>query len=354
MNKLTILNVPIEPLEERYSIQWDKWFKKAFQNYSEEHDLEILTIYGKGSQGKINQGSFLDVIDTNIYKNEQTNRIIEYIRNNQEKEIVLFFHDLWFPGIINIAYVIYGLGLKKTIKICGCLHAGSYDTEDFLSKKGMSPWAISFENSLFTIIDLIFVATEFHKNLILCERNVDYNKIKVTGFPIFQSEFVEDSLEEKDNIIVFPHRLDTEKCPEMFDTLKKEMQSEFPDWIFLKSKECTSSKKEYYQLLAKSKIAVSFARQETWGIAMQEAVFHDVIPIVPNRLSYPELYSAPFVYDGQGTLSIQNVKKLLRCIIFKYDIYKSFLVFNKNRLIVSGETAINHMIEEILLLCRYV
>lgn len=352
MNRLTILNVPIEPLEERYSIQWDKWFKKAFQNYSEECDLEILTIYGKGSQGKINQGSFLDVIDTNIYKNEQTNRIIEYIRNNQEKEIVLFFHDLWFPGIINIAYVIYGLGLKKTIKICGCLHAGSYDTEDFLSKKGMSPWAISFENSLFTIIDLIFVATEFHKNLILCERKVDYNKIKVTGFPIFPTEFVKDSLEEKKNIIVFPHRLDSEKCPEMFDKLKAVLQPLYPNWEFLKSKECTSSKKEYYQLLAKSKIAVSFARQETWGIAMQEAVFHDVIPIVPNRLSYPELYSPAFVYDT--THDVYYAGKLIKSVIYEYEKYKTFLKFNKNSLMVAGDNAIKLMLEQILLFCRNV
>jgi glycosyltransferase involved in cell wall biosynthesis len=352
MNKITILNIPIEPLEERYSIQWDIWFGNYFKSFSRKKsfNLEVETIYGNSSQGKITQGSFLDVVDTNIYKNEQTNKIIEYIKNNQEKEIVLFFHDLWFPGIINIAYVIYGLGLEKSVKICGCLHAGSYDCEDFLSKKGMTVWAHYFEDSLFQIIDLVFVATGFHKNLILNKRNIDSNKIKVTGFPIFPEEFVNDFLEEKENIIVFPHRLDSEKCPEMFDELSSILQPIYPNWKFLKSKECTSSKKEYYQLLAKSKIAVSFAKQETWGIAMQEAVFHDVIPIVPDKLSYPELYSPAFVYNANS--SVMNAIKLIKSVIYEYDKYRIFLRFNKNSLMVAGDNAIKLMLEQILLFCR--
>jgi hypothetical protein len=57
-------------------------------------------------------------------------------------------------------------------------------------------------------------------------------------------------------------------------------------WII--SKEVCKSKAEYYELLSRSKVAFSSASQETFGIAMQEAVNMGAWPIAPNKLSYPE------------------------------------------------------------------
>ena len=46
----------------------------------------------------------------------------------------------------------------------------------------------------------------------------------------------------KENLIVFPHRLDKEKCPEVFDSLAKQL----PEYKFVKTLEVTKNKKEYY------------------------------------------------------------------------------------------------------------
>ncbi len=43
-------------------------------------------------------------------------------------------------------------------------------------------------------------------------------------------------------------------------------------------------------MLAKSKFSVSFSKQETFGISMMESAFSGCIPIVPDDLSYKELY----------------------------------------------------------------
>jgi len=286
---MKILNIPIEPLEERYSVQWDRWSKEEFA----AANLDFTTIYGGESlSGKINRGSFLDVIETNSYKTEQLQYIINFLSNYDDKEpLVLFFHDLWFPGLANIAYIRDGLMLKN-LYITGCLHAGSYDAYDFLNKQQMTPWAHSLENSMFEIVDQIYVATNYHKELICSKRTVDKDKIHVTGFPLYP-DFVPITL-TKQNIIVFPHRLDSEKQPELFTTMCREVGR----WNWLKSKEYASNKEEYYELLNLSKIAVSFALQETWGIAMQEAVLCGCIPLCPNRLSYPELYEEEFLFDN--------------------------------------------------------
>lgn len=92
---MKIINIPIEPLEERYSVQWDIWFKKQF----EEAGLDFTTVYGTGTKGKIIHGSFLDVLETNIYKTSQLQNILKMLLDcSSEEPVILFFHDLWFPG----------------------------------------------------------------------------------------------------------------------------------------------------------------------------------------------------------------------------------------------------------------
>jgi len=292
---MKIINIPIEPLEERYSIQWDKWFKEQFA----ENKLNVQTVYGTKTKGKIIHGSFLDVLETNLYKTSQLQKIIKILHEYDNKEpLVLFFHDLWFPGLANIAYIRDGMHLKN-LYICGCLHAGSYDPYDFLNKQQMTPWAHLLEESMFEIVDMIFVATYFHAEMLHKRRKVPNSIIHVTGFPLYP-DFVQQTT--KEGIILFPHRLDSEKQPDLFDALK---QMSFPyslHWTWIKTKDVAKTKEEYYTLLNKSRFAISFALQETWGIAMQEAVLCGCFPIVPRRLSYPELYIDPFLYDSVGEI----------------------------------------------------
>lgn len=287
-----ILNIPIEPIEERYSKQWDQWFKEQLN----ESEFEFATIYGDSTSGKINQGAFLDIVETNQYKLSQLKPLINIVSRwfDSDEPLILFFHDLWFPGLETIAYVRDGLGIKN-LRICGCLHAGSYDPYDFLSQRGMSGWAQKMEEGWFDgIVDRIFVATQFHKDLLTSTRQItNPERIQVTGFPIYPN-FV-NPRSSKENIVVFPHRLDPEKQPHLFDQLAAELDNS--NWEFIKTKDVCHTKAEYYELLNKSKIALSFALQETWGIAMQEAVLCGNTPICSNRLSYPELFNPDFVYN---------------------------------------------------------
>ncbi|MBU0729533.1 MAG: DUF3524 domain-containing protein [Proteobacteria bacterium] len=58
------------------------------------------------------------------------------------------------------------------------------------------------------------------------------------------------------------------------------------------------SRKEYVELLRHSDIVVSTANHEFFGIAVIEAVRAGCRPLLPGRLSYPELFPAEFLYDA--------------------------------------------------------
>ncbi len=335
---MRVLFFPIEPLEERYSADWYKWFVSEFEKYKIDfHVFDPIPL-----SDKITSGSFLDVCGTNWYKAIQIKRFSEFVYKGHVKDgDVVFLMDAWFPGLESIAYIRDALNLK--FRICGIFHAGTYDPYDFLTKKGMGHWGKPLEESWFRILDKIFVATKFHKRLLMKTREIDPKKIVVTGLPTMLYPSLIDN-ENKENIIVFPHRLDSEKNPDMFSLLKESGIGEMlrkAGWKFIFSKKATKSKKEYYDLLWKSKISVSFADQETFGIAMIESVMNGCFPVVPDKLSYTELYHPIFHYHSFSD-AIELVQKMT-------DHPKDFKVeFEKtrSRLFRITQEAIPKMIEE--------
>jgi len=294
-------NVPIETLDIRYTKQWNVWIPEYFRSIG----LDYETIYGDELvYNKIENGSFLDVVGTNYFKASQLQKICQLIQDGKVKENdVFFFHDLWFPGLEMLAYIRDGLGLK--FKIAGIFHAGTWNPCDFTTVKGMERWARHIETGWLSLglIDVAFVATEVHKEFIVNNRNVTPDKIVVSGLPLYDE--VSPCTKEKENICVFPHRLFQDKHPELFDKLANTLKAtkEFRDWQFIKTQDQKLTKEEYYDLLRRSKIAVSFADHENWGIAMQEAAFAGCIPFVPNKRSYPELFPDLFLYTNSDFLN---------------------------------------------------
>ncbi|MBU0778305.1 hypothetical protein KKH23_10060 [Patescibacteria group bacterium] len=330
---MKIWNVPIESLEERYSKSWNAWFPSVF----DFHEIVFETIYPMPLSDKIRDGAFLDICGTNYFKASQLAILMKKIYDGEiVRGDIIFLQDLWFPGLEMLQYCRQGLPLD--FKICGILHAGTYDPFDFLSKCGMGAWGKNLENCWFNFVDKIFVATQFHKMLIHSHREIIPSKIAETGLPIYNEQQPFDMM-EKENIVVFPHRLDSEKNPQMFDRLAR--KAETPGWQFIKTKDVCKTKKEYYDLLNRAKIAISFADQETWGIAQQEAIFAGCFPVVPNKLSYRELYSDRFKYDF-FTDAVLLTKHLMSP---NKEDYEEFWR-NREQLLDKGRQAILNIIHE--------
>jgi len=309
---MTVHIIPIEPLEERYSAQWLKWFASEVQTmpllpYSICDPSDYLTT-GIGST--IKHGQFLDIIDTCQYKSKQLSILIDKMKFGRVVNGDTFlFLDGWFPGVELVAYIRDGLGLK--VKFVALFHAGTYDPADFLTQKGMEVWGKHLENSWFALYDKIIVATQYHKDLLIKTRKIDPQKISVVFFPM-KLDWL-PALTPRNNLqVVFPHRLAPEKQPELFKELE-ELNTD-QQLTFVCTKRITSSKKRYWEILRQSTFAVSTALQETWGIAMIESVLAGCIPIVPDRLSYSELYPSIFKYPGTKVDNVVELKYKLDCL----------------------------------------
>jgi hypothetical protein len=135
--------------------------------------------------------------------------------------------------------------------------------------------------------------------------------IKIVGWPM---EYLEQALSpyaetEKKDKIIFPHRLAPEKQLEIF----KDLANEMPEYEWFVAQEQKLSKEEYHQHLAESKIAFSANLQETLGISMYEAALVGTFPLVPDRLSYTEMWpnSYPSIWTKDWDSYLENKDKLI-------------------------------------------
>jgi glycosyltransferase involved in cell wall biosynthesis len=99
------------------------------------------------------------------------------------------------------------------------------------------------------------------------------------------------------------------KTPPIFEKARQEFSDELIAFGYIDSKE------EYIALLKKGSIVVSTSIQENFGISVIEAARMGCIPLLPNRLSYPEImpeeYHNEVLYSDINELVTKLEKRLL-------------------------------------------
>jgi glycosyltransferase involved in cell wall biosynthesis len=127
-------------------------------------------------------------------------------------------------------------------------------------------------------------------------------------------------------VVLWNHRWEYDKDPEAFFGALAEVAAEGIDFrlvvageryqtvppVFEKARHDfadrllwfgTAPADEYPGLLRRADVVVSTARHEFFGVAVLEAVTAGALPLLPRRLSYPELVPAadPYLYDDDTT-----------------------------------------------------
>lgn len=303
--------VDIEAVETRYTAQWKNHVPKLLAEAA--HYVQIID-GPTDIPSATTPGAFLNFGGTNIYKSRQVEQIGRlFCAGAIKPDDHFIFTDAWHPGIINLKYMSELLNIP--VKIHALWHAGSYDPQDFLGRLiGDAPWVRHAEKSFFHAIDHNYFATDFHiklfeKNLFDANLSTSYanktsNKVIRTGWPM---EYMQDILTpyknmEKRDLILFPHRIAPEKQVEIFRDLKEQL----PEFEFIVCQDQELTKNEYHNLLGEAKIVFSASLQETLGIGCYEGAVVDAIPMVPDRLSYSEMYHEGFRYPSRWTESFES------------------------------------------------
>lgn len=148
--------------------------------------------------------------------------------------------------------------------------------------------------------------------------------------------------------IVWPHRWEHDKCPEIFfkclQRLRTDPNSKFlvsvlgesftevPEVFRQMEEELRSggellhfgrldSKDEYFQVLRDSDVVVSTADHEFFGVAMIEAAACGCYPVAPNRLVYPEILGSVGAANSDHLYNTEEqLHKILRGLCRRPDL----------------------------------
>ncbi len=327
--------VDLEAVETRYTGQWKTHVPELLRKAG--HNVQVIS-GPTDIPSATTPGAFLNFGGTNIYKSRQVEEFSRLFCSGAIRPGDHFlFTDAWHPGIVNLKYMSELLGIP--VKIHALWHAGSYDPQDFLGRLiGNAKWVRHAEKSFFHAINYNYFATDFHiemfgMNLLGFDREtLDHTYIKDekiirSGWPM---EYMDSTLDmyknmPKRDLILFPHRIAPEKQVEIFRDLKQYL----PKYEFIVCQDQQLTKNEYHNLLGEAKLVFSANLQETLGISCYEGALVDAIPMVPDRLSYSEMYYDTFKYPSEWTESYQSYEAyrpyLCKAIIEHMDNYETRL-----------------------------
>ncbi|GBE04190.1 MAG TPA: DUF3524 domain-containing protein [Nitrospirae bacterium] len=162
----------------------------------------------------------------------------------------------------------------------------------------------------------------------------DRSRVLPPGIDFSTIDTINEPEHDGPPVIVWNHRWEHDKNPEVFFNALLKLDSEGVDFrlvvlgesfreyppIFDKALKKLSdrvlysgyakSRDEYAGWLRQGDIVVSTARHEFFGMAVIEAVRAGCCPLLPNRLSYPELFPKELLYEEEDF-----VQRLKECIL---------------------------------------
>ena len=218
MNKIWI--VDLEAVDTRYTGQWKTWIPSILQSHITDNSLDFTIEVVEGATDipdATTPGAFLNFGGTNVYKSSQMVTIARAFTEGKVTAGDIFLYtDAWNPTIIQLKYMSQLLGIP--IKIHALWHAGNYDKNDFLGRLIDDEWVKNFEKSLAQAIDYNWFASDYHIKLFRDTYGYDDIMCYRTGWPM---EYLQEVIEpkQKENIILFPHRIAPEKQLEIFREL---------------------------------------------------------------------------------------------------------------------------------------
>lgn len=306
--------VDLEKVPSRYTWEWHSHFPQVLK----DNGFDVEVIGDPNYQVPASSGGFLNFVETNKYKADQVSRITElFSKQLIEDDSIFLFADAWHPGVINTKYMIDLTGVDS--KIAVLWHAGSYIEEDILGQKIRNKgWSYSFERSVYHSSDFNFFATKWHlehfESVLGCS-----GSSYLTGWPMEYVRHLKFPDVPKRDVVVFPHRISPEKQVHIFDELATRM----PEYEFVVCQRHDMTKEQYHRTLSEAKVMFSAATLETLGICQNEALAAKCLPMVPNRLSYTEMYKGDsFLYPSEWTLGDVDYESLTARIKYLIENYE--------------------------------
>ena len=292
---ITVL--PQLPCENRYTADWIQMWDRELTKLNVQFE-----IFGHDIPTQVTK-FFTNPEYALRYECDQIRALSQ--TENLDKVLCL---DVDFPGLLCAAIPTLKL-TKPNVKFYGYLHVGSWGSGDIFEG---SVGKKQLERAIFDTFDMIFVATNYHKEKIQKYYGEKFDNLKVVGFPFYGKDveaYVNPlSFEEKKGVVI------NGRWEQSDSVLLSRIQTHFLDLRLVPIR--VSDRKGYFEQLNQAKIVISVKIEETFGVGQLEAGTLGSIPLCPKAYSYPEVI-------GDDRLLYSNTDDLIEKLSYLVNLGKN-------------------------------
>lgn len=318
MRKLVYMG--LESYQSRYTYQLTDWSERVFKR----RNINYVIVPGQtlDNSKAIQVGQVLDAHGRSYFSMTQMANLVQMMRNGEVTgDDVIFFEDMFSPGIESLPYIMDQIPEKDRPKIFVRCLAQTIDPDDFVHVWGMEKWMSLYEK----------MVGEFATILASNEEMVAHAKIAGWTAPIYNISGLAFSIEEvlervnnkvtpfhlRPERVVFAARWDREKQPDFYMDMIEQAAITMPNVEFallqggpLRSNEQqfidrarnlsairnfkiyeNLSKNEYYNILNNSRVMVNTALQDWTSNTVSEADTLGCNVLFPAYRSFPEVFA---------------------------------------------------------------
>ena len=317
----------LEPYEGRYTLQLQEWSERVFKH----HNIDYVVVPGTtiDDTKAISVGQVLDAHGRSFFGMSQMMNLVQMMRSGEcTGEDVVFFEDMFQPGMESLPYIMCQIPEEQRPKIFLRCLAQAVDPDDFVHVWGMSKWMSLYEQMCNEIPNVHILATN--------EEMVAHMKIAGWTAPIYNISglaFGKDEVrrrlleleeykpfEERKMRVAFTARWDQEKQPDFYMDLIEEWYEKYGkkhgiEFCLLSGGELRSnndsymkrtkklqkqkklvihenlSKNDYYRILNDTRVVFNCALQDWVSNTVSEGDALGCNVLFPAYRSFPETFA---------------------------------------------------------------
>ena len=309
----------LEPYEGRYTLQLTDWTKSVY----DRRGIDYTIVPGQtiDDTKAISVGQVLDAHGRSYFGMSQLMNLVQMMRNGEcSGEDVVFFEDMFQPGIESLPYIMCQIPAEQRPKIYLRCLAQAIDPDDFVHVWGMSKWMSLYEHMCNEIPNVHILATneEMIAHMKIANWSAPIYNISGLSFGKAEVQSRVDTIKpwsKRKNRVVFAARFDQEKQPNFFMDIVEEIGG--PDLEFVicqggprrsnnpafidRARELESkgkltiaenlSKNDYYNIVNDSRVLFNCALQDWVSNTVSEADALGCNVVYPAYRSFPETFA---------------------------------------------------------------
>ena len=318
---MKIFYMGLEPYEGRYTLQLTDWSERAFK----KRGIEYVIVPGTtiDNSKAIVTGQVLDAHGRSFFGMSQLMNLVRMMKNGEiTSNDVIFFEDMFQPGMESLPYIIQQSPEQYRPKIFLRCLAQAIDPDDFVHVWGMSKWMSLYEEMCNEIPNVHILAT--NEEMVAHMRIANWRApiYNISGLSFGKQEVLSrlksiKPFEQRTKRVCFAARFDQEKQPDFYMDLIQRVRKQDPSVEFAvfaggplrsnneryltRARELESrgdlkiyenlKKDQYYELLADSRVLFNCALQDWVSNTVSEADTLGCNVLFPAYRSFPETFA---------------------------------------------------------------